>query len=198
MQCEFFIREQAYLAIQLVCLLKYFPPLQLQAPIVLKMVKILRTRQSSYLPALKGIFTTVENGKTPQTYIPGHHRGICSGLLLLLPSHLPTQPCSLPDTKGVHTEQAHSGLLKGALSQSLYFPVIMITKLFSSCAVYTAHNPRVKFSWKVYEGGESLPFLVGAQEHLLQMFPDSKQAVSSLGIDSESTMGSISDSLVDK
>ncbi|XP_038934021.1 dynein axonemal heavy chain 11 isoform X4 [Rattus norvegicus] len=34
---------------------------QLQAPIVLKMVKILRTRQSSYLPALKGIFTTVEN-----------------------------------------------------------------------------------------------------------------------------------------
>ncbi|XP_051008480.1 dynein axonemal heavy chain 11 [Acomys russatus] len=34
---------------------------QLQAPVVLKMVKILRTRQSSYFPALKGIFTTVEN-----------------------------------------------------------------------------------------------------------------------------------------
>ncbi|XP_029423391.1 dynein heavy chain 11, axonemal [Nannospalax galili] len=34
---------------------------QLQAPIVLKMIKILRTRQSSYFPALKSIFTTVEN-----------------------------------------------------------------------------------------------------------------------------------------
>ncbi|CAH6779586.1 Dnah11 [Phodopus roborovskii] len=34
---------------------------QLQAPIVLKMVKILTARQSSYFPALNGIFTSVEN-----------------------------------------------------------------------------------------------------------------------------------------
>ncbi|XP_006880447.1 PREDICTED: dynein heavy chain 11, axonemal [Elephantulus edwardii] len=34
---------------------------QLQAPVVLKMVKILKTKQSSYFPTLKAIFTTVEN-----------------------------------------------------------------------------------------------------------------------------------------
>ncbi|KAL4669449.1 hypothetical protein H8959_008003 [Pygathrix nigripes] len=50
---------------------------QLQAPIVLKMVKILTTKQSSYFPTLKDIFLAVENGKTlvPQ---PGISITICS------------------------------------------------------------------------------------------------------------------------
>ncbi|KAH0513439.1 Dynein heavy chain 11, axonemal [Microtus ochrogaster] len=42
---------------------------ELQAPIVLKMVKILTTRQSSYFRALNGIFTTVEKARDVELHL---------------------------------------------------------------------------------------------------------------------------------
>lgn len=159
----------------LVCIfIQVFSSLQLQAPIVLKMVKILTTRQSSYFPALNGIFTTVENGKTPDPHPWPRHQH--SHLPIVLTPTIPSPPfaysvlksaCHSACGRGV---SAALGSSKGSFVSIFLLNLPVVPNPFQF--IYFVLYLREKAQLEGIQERQGLPSLAGVHESPWQRFLD--------------------------
>ncbi|KAL1791277.1 dynein heavy chain 11, axonemal [Sigmodon hispidus] len=102
---------------------------QLQAPIVLKMVKILTAKQSSYLPALQGIFTTVENALLEAHDVELHLRPLRRHIVGL-------QEAEFPQTRRLITPLFHTICLMWSHSKFYNTPARVIVLLQEFCNLF--------------------------------------------------------------
>ncbi|XP_052595155.1 dynein axonemal heavy chain 11 isoform X2 [Peromyscus californicus insignis] len=102
---------------------------QLQAPIVLKMVKILAARQSSYFPALKDIVTTVENALLEAHDVELHLRPLRRHIQGL-------QEAEFPQTRSLIAPLFHTICLIWSHSKFYNTPARVIVLLQEFCNLF--------------------------------------------------------------
>ncbi|KAM5271528.1 dynein axonemal heavy chain 11 [Ctenodactylus gundi] len=102
---------------------------QLQAPIVLKMVKILETKQSSYFPTLKDIFMSVENALLEAQDVELHLRPLRGHIQRL-------QEMEFPQTRGFIAPLFHTICLIWSHSKFYSTPARVIVLLQQFCNLF--------------------------------------------------------------
>ncbi|XP_064146127.1 dynein axonemal heavy chain 11 isoform X3 [Loxodonta africana] len=140
---------------------------QLQTPIVLKMVKILKTKQSSYFPTLKDIFSTVENALLEAQDVELHLRSLRRHIHCL-------QETEFPQTHILIAPLFHTFCLIWSHSEFYNTPARIIVLLQEFCNLFIDEaiaylSPEDLFKGEIEDSMEKVQIAI----HILKTFRNS-------------------------
>ncbi|XP_049749389.1 dynein axonemal heavy chain 11 isoform X2 [Elephas maximus indicus] len=139
----------------------------LQTPIVLKMVKILKTKQSSYFPTLKDIFSTVENALLEAQDVELHLRSLRRHIHCL-------QETEFPQTHILIAPLFHTFCLIWSHSEFYNTPARIIVLLQEFCNLFIDEaiaylSPEDLFKGEIEDSMEKVQIAI----HILKTFRNS-------------------------